>query len=462
MPSYPIIEKQTISLLLLILVCLLTWTPGYCESAFDSDEDAFEVFDGEVPAETAPEEKTPPGFAERFLKDTIFTLGYQFSHATNANAGVITNYGYLRQESETLFGGNYFFRFDGKVALIHGTDHRADAGNEDLFMQPRIRELYIQAGYETFSLKLGSQIIVWGKADTAAITDVVSPRNLSEFIFLDLEDSRFGQFALSADIYRESVNAFFFVSPYPDTDEMPDRGTRYDRELPGLDLFTLRRAEPGFGDLEYGIRLDKGFAKVEVSLMSGRFHVNSPVYHVTGEFVDASPALLEDYPAYTMVGSAATHAMESILLKLEVAYKDRFPLQGIGSNGAYVLVESDLIDASAGLEYNAGGRYLMTFEISNRHILDDVAALSGYDRDNASFYYTFGKDFLNQTLAFEYVLYYNINDRNIIHDARLTYDLTDSIEMRASYALFDIRDENSLLWQYRNEDRVTLEVNCFL
>lgn len=473
MSLHPLTKKQTICLPLLIMACLLTgsWTSGYCRSAFDSDEETAEIFDGDesfddlYPSDKATgkprEEKASPGFAARFLEDITFTLGYQFSHGTVGDPEIITNYGYLRQEFETLFGGNYFFRFDGKLAFIPRTDHRADARDEDPFLRPRLRELYLQAGYDDFSIKLGNQIIVWGKADTAAITDVVSPRDLSEFIFLDLEDSRFGQFTLSVDIYRGIGNAFFFITPYPDTDENPDDGTRYDRKLPGLDLFTIREVEPEFGDLEYGIRLDRDLSRTEVSLMAGRFYANSPVYHSSGEYEDTSPILIEDYPVYTMVGTAATYAMESILLKFELAYKNRFPLQGIDSENAYTRTESALLDVAAGLEYNANGRYLMTLEISNRHILGDLATLSAYDRDSTSFYYTFGKDFLNQTVEFEYVLYYHINDRNVIHDAQLTYDLTDSIEIRASYAIFNIRDEDSLLWQYREEDRITFDINCF-
>ncbi len=473
MYSHSLIKKPFIVLVVLAIAFLLTapWTSGYCRSAFDSDDDTVDVFDEDESvddshpsADTADE--TPggaetPGLATRFIKDATFTLGYQFSYGTTGDPAIVTNYGYLRQESEVLFGGNYFLRFDGKLSLVPRTDHRADAKDRDLFIDARLRELYLQAGYDDFSIKLGNQIIVWGKADTSAITDVISPRDLSEFIFVDLEDSRFGQFMLSADIYRDSLNAFFFVAPYPDTDEEPDGDTRYDRKLPGMDMFLVRREEPQFGDFEYGIRLDKNYSKTEVSLMAGRFFVNSPVYHHRGDFENAMPVVIKGYPDYGMAGAGVTYAMQSILLKFEAAYKSPISLQGMGVNSSYRQVESEIMDLAAGMEYNANGRYLMTFEIANRHIFGDMAGLSAFDRDSTSFYYTFTTDFWNQTLALEYVFYYRINDRSLFHDAQLTYDLTDSIEIKTSFAFFDIPDEESLLWQYREEDRITFEVQCF-
>ncbi|MCP4024406.1 MAG: hypothetical protein GY729_21365 [Desulfobacteraceae bacterium] len=481
-----IFKKQLVGMALVLLSCFLAgaMSPGFCQSAFDSDEDTLEVFedngkektildedsmedenlqifedDGTVTQKQLPLEKS--SLAHRFLDDSTFTLGYQFSLATGTNAEIVTNYAYLRHEYETLFCKNLFFKFDGKVKFIPETDHRADAEDKDLFLEGSVRELYLQAGYDDFSVKLGNQIIVWGKADTAAITDVVSPRDLSEFIFLELEDARFGQFMLSSDIYWDIANLFVFISPFPDTDREPDIGTRYFRTLPDLDSYAINENKPEFGDLEYGLRLSKTLEKTELSFMAGRFFANAPVYGHNGAFENDMPILRKDFAEYNMAGAAVSYAMQSFLLKFEGAFKNNFPLQGLDENNYYTIVASDIFDAMAGLEYNANDRYLLTFELSNRHIFGNMSTLPATDRDSTSFYFAYLKNFFNDTLEFEYIFYYHIQDENLFHDFQLTYDVTDNIEVKGSLALFNMQDKDSILWQYKDEDRITFEIRYY-
>ena len=250
------------------------------------------------------EQKRGNEFLSRLLDDSVFTLGWQLSHGLDENASLITNTGFIRHQFDRLIAGHLFFKFDGKLSLFLPSDHRSDAadeangtGSNDWKRQGRIRECYLQAGADAFSVKVGKQICVWGKADTVAVTDILAPRDRSEFVFIDLEDSRFGQWMISADFYLDVLNLFLFVSPCPAVDDAPDRGTRYyrgmsdeivvsgvnavpdaelilqDRLFDSPDPYPLQLQDdrPEWGDVEYGLKLDKSYEKTEVSLMAGRF-----------------------------------------------------------------------------------------------------------------------------------------------------------------------------------------------
>ena len=45
----------------------------------------------------------------------------------------------------------------------------------------RLKEAYTDLGFENFDLKVGNQVVVWGKSDGMPVTDVITPIDLSEF-----------------------------------------------------------------------------------------------------------------------------------------------------------------------------------------------------------------------------------------------------------------------------------------
>jgi hypothetical protein len=446
------------------LVCFIQGNVPVChaQSPFDSDDGDI-LFQEETAASLFDSgQSKKPIFWDTFLNDSTFTLGYHFSHGTNVESDIIDNAFYLRLEYETLFIRNFLFKFDGKGSLHPKTDHRTDAKDENIIFDGSVREAFFQAGYEKFSLKIGNQITIWGKADTAAITDVVSARDNSEFIFTRLEDARVGQLMISGNIFATDTSVFIFISPLPETDKEPDTNSRYDRPIDGIDFFSIKEDKPEFGDLEYGIKVDKTLSKTDFSIMTGHFYSNAALYDDKGYDENLKPVIEKTYPDYTMAGAALEHAWQSCLFKLELAFKNQFPLQGIDTRKRYVLAKKDVLDSVVGIEYNANDKYQMSFEISNRYIFSGTSELlPGTDKNSSAFYFTFTKDFLNQTLDFEYMFYHHLQEQNQFHHFRLTYDLTDTIQIQTGYACFNAQDENSLMWLYRKEDRINFEIKYF-
>lgn len=401
-------------------------------------------------------------FPEYFIESSRFTLGHQLSFGTRGSRDVITNYSYIRQEWEGLLYDNIFFKLDGKVALLPENDHRAEAEDKTVVVDSDLREMYLQAGFEKFSIKIGRQIVVWGKADTVAVTDVISPRDLSEFIFIKLEDSRFGQFMLSSDIYTESGDFFFFLTPLPGVDRVSDENTRYYRALPGALEYEIHRERPEALDSEFGARYGKLSGKTDFSLMAGHFFANSAVFDFSGDAVRDGSVLNKKYFEYDMIGAALSHAEESFLFKMEAAFKKNFSFQGVDDSERYIAKKADVFDAALGIEYNANDRYQMTFEISHRFVDENVSYFALSNKNSTACYYTFTKDFIHDTLQLEYIFYYHIQEKNAYNHIKLAYDLTDNTEIAMDYACFQVDDKKSALWAFRDEDRFTIEFKLFL
>lgn len=439
----------------LFLTVVLVPGFGYCQGGFDDDDDM--VFSS-APEELDEGEST--GLWDRFNDDSIITLGYRFSHTTGDDPGLVDNHGFVRLEYDTLIHDRLFFKLDGKLSLYPKTDHIADSREKSLVVDPSVKELYFQMGSDRVSFKLGKQIMIWGKADTVAITDVVSPRDRTDFIFQDLEDARNGNTMLSADIYTSVSDVTLFVSPMPDQDDLPDKGTQYYRQTADPEKFVVAEDEPGWGDWEFGIKADKDFEKAELSLMAGRFRSNLPILESEGGIRNSRSLLAETYPEYLMIGGAGIVVLPSVIFKGELAYKTGFGLQAVREE-EYTLERQDLVDMAVGAEYNANDRYQLTLELSNRYLISEPAAVPGVDRNHPAAYVTWTKDFFNQTLEAEYNHFLDFNHGDMVQGIRLTYDWTDTIEIETRYHRIRVRDSESWLRPFQDEDRITLDVRKF-
>ncbi|MFW5684660.1 MAG: DUF1302 family protein [Spirochaetota bacterium] len=65
-----------------------------------------------------------------------------------------------------------------------------------------LREAYLDYYTDFVDLRVGKQIVIWGRADGLAITDIVSPKDLSDFLIPDFRELRLGVIAVSANAYR--------------------------------------------------------------------------------------------------------------------------------------------------------------------------------------------------------------------------------------------------------------------
>ncbi len=414
------------------------------EDPFETEEDPFEDSN-----ETVIEKKES---IDSFLNDFTFAYSHKAAYSTH-DGEVFVNRSQLRGEWEKLISPILFVKLDGSVSAYLSKDHISQADDKDLSFQGNLREAYLQAGFEKFSIRAGKQIIVWGETDGGIINDVISPRDNSELIFIDLKDSRISQYMILADIYSDFGEFQLFSIPLPETDKNPGKGTRYDLSVFPTGTVIVNQ-EPEIMDFETGFRWKHTFDKFDLSLMVADLYMNAPVYTQQGA------AVYEQYDKYFFLGTGLSFTTSSFLFKLDAAYKKDYSLQAIDVTG-YQGSKKDILDTGLSVEYDANGKYTMNFELNNSHIIDYSSSLSVQNENSTGFYYLFNKNFLNELLDFQYVFYYQFQESSAFHQVTLKYKYTDNIEIKCDYTHFNIIDETSTLWSYRNENRIGLEVKFY-
>lgn len=114
------------------------------------------------------------------------------------------------------------FDYDrGRIVLRPRLDY--DALGERLAGD--LREAYLDVYFDRVDLRLGRQLIVWGKTDGTFVTDLLAPLDLTEFLAQPFDDLRLGVTAASATLYAGDFRVTGVAIPRRPTTLLPARGS---------------------------------------------------------------------------------------------------------------------------------------------------------------------------------------------------------------------------------------------
>ncbi len=213
-----------------------------------------------------------------------------------------------------------------------------------------IREAYIDLLGEGLELRVGKQVIAWGQAEGAFITDVVSPQDLRNFILSDFREIRKGIVgakgaALLGDWTLEAV-----WIPWFEPATLPAAGSYWHTaKTPDLSAVALPEQVPEnsevFGRIAYfgsgwNGELVGGYAWEDLPTASG-----SPM----------APSM--EYQRLTMLGGSMSFNIFSVVFRLESAgyFNRSFTALEVGMPPALVLYEKNQIHGLAGMDFSILG-----------------------------------------------------------------------------------------------------------
>jgi len=183
-------------------------------------------------------------------------------------------------ETRNLVGGTL------QIKALPRLNESLDAKIEGRLAEPDIRgrpgygpESQLLEGYLTIhfghaDLRIGKQIVAWGRADGINPTDNLTPRNYRVLLPLE-EDQRFGTTSARLDTYlSQALTLTVFVSPYfePDRFPLPTTGLAVETQKPG---HTLSSTEEGIrlnkvsGDFDWSLSYYHGYSLIPTAGSTG-------------------------------------------------------------------------------------------------------------------------------------------------------------------------------------------------
>lgn len=296
--------------------------------------------------ETATAAPQPTDAAKEFWQpagSVTFSSAYNYAHQVPPVGqpdyrGLSRLRGKLNLEWEAPLGEHWqgflsgYGYYDAAYA-VNGRSDYADTLLDEQESELELGETWLRGRFDAVDLTVGRQIVVWGKSDNLRVVDVVNPLDNREPGMVDIEDLRLPLTMARLDYYRGDWG--FTALAIPEI--------RFTRNPPfGSDYFPFPAPLPpeqipndGGSNTEYALAASGTFSGWDLSLHWAQLFDDSP-------YTAAGPQLR--HARLTMVGAATTVAIESWLLKGEVA---RF--EGIHLTGVVAAQRRD--DLLLGIEY---------------------------------------------------------------------------------------------------------------
>jgi len=331
--------------------------------------------------------------------DGALTLGAAYNYAHDAPTTGQSDYrGLSRLRAKLNLGldltlandwrgylGGYGY-YDAAYAL-HGRDEYSDAVLDEYQSEAELGEAWVQGRLNhNTDLKLGRQIVVWGKSDNIRVTDVINPLDNREPGMVDIEDLRlplgmarldyyvgeWGLSALAIPEIRFNKNAPYGGEFYPYPTAMPKEITPSD----------------GGEHTEYALAANGIFSGWDLSLYWAQLYDDIPhrVLTTTG------PEL--HHNRLTMSGVATNVAINNWLIKAEAAYFSGLRYEALPGK------QLSRTDALLGLEYSGFSDTTLSLEVVNRHMNEYTPVLrsEGIEEDIWQCALRYQGDFLHARL----------------------------------------------------------------
>ncbi len=325
-----------------------------------------------------------------------------------------------------------------------------------------LREAYLEYSSSTWDLRIGRQIIIWGKADGAQVTDIISPWDLTEFLARDYEDIRTAVDALKFRLLGNKVNLEFVWVPFFKPAVLPSQDNPWALPLPAVDdnnlqLIFLEPIKPGkkIGNSELFGKVSMYLSGIDVAFSVFNTWDDFGVTH-RSFFVDSSVTRLEIQQEYYRVsgfGAEFSMPLSEFVFRGEAAFyfKKRFETD----DPAGGIFKKNNMNCLVGIDWYPGNDWILSAQLMDNIILDYESPI---EDDSHTFTATImmEKKLLRQILVISNLLYFGFNEMDFFNRLSIDYALTDELHILIGVDLFG--GDKGLFGQFKENKEAFLKV----
>ncbi len=309
-----------------------------------------------------------------------------------------------------------------------------------------INEAYLMKNLTPhLDLKVGRQIVVWGKSDSIRVTDVLNPLDLRWPGMVDIRFLRLPVTMTKLDYFHGYWNLGGMLIHEPRFNKVPVYNSEF---YPGNQ--TLPKAEePGvsWDNQQAALAVNGIFSGWDISVYGGYLYNQAPRVDLR---------LRRVYDKSLMAGMATNIALGNWLIKGEAAYWDGLKFSNLPTE------DKSRLDLLIGFDYSGFTDTLISLELANRHLFEFDPRLEqmpdNQKEDWNQFSIRYVRDFVNDTLHLTLLVssYGLIVSDGGFERFQVEYDLSDAITLTGGVVLYqsgdypafsDIGDNDRLLFE---------------
>ena len=270
----------------------------------------------------------------------------------------------LSDKYKLKISGDMFY--DAIYDIYSTNDYRDDI-TDAYKTQLRLDDTYIQGRLASkIDLKVGRQIVVWGKSDSIRVTDVINPLDNRLPGMTDIEDLRLSVAMAKLDYYLGMWNlSAMIIGESRIMLEAPPRSEFFpvDEVFPAAPdpFIELVAPESSLENMQFAFAANGVFSGWDLSFYAA--DVLDQKWHINPQ------TLKREVGKVKMLGSAVNIVQGSWLLKSEIALLD-----GVKYNST--TDAKSRFDALVGVDYMGITDTVLSLEVASRHIFEYEAQMS--------------------------------------------------------------------------------------
>lgn len=324
---------------------------------------------------------------------------------------------------EKKFNKNDIF---GEININPVFEYNIETESEDF----KFKEAYIDFYFPNFDLRAGEQKLTWGKSDGIVVTNIVNPRDYTVHPVVEYSDQFKGVNALKLNLYPKNDN--FEVVWIPEfqsatmnknilLNKIPENFTKDDSEK---DIATE------FNNSELFMRYSSIGQKYDYEIMAAYSWDDEPTLHKNFQKMSVIP----QHHRLTTVGGSISTMIGPYIIRGEGAYvsgnyfnleNPKFHINDYPEG----VIEKDIAKWLVGVDYNYEG-YLLSAQFMQKAILDYQEEIVS-DKLSNKMTFLVQKDFMRSKLNTEINFHYNLNDEVLMAKPTISYDYSDTINLKA-------------------------------
>ncbi len=326
----------------------------------------------------------------------------------------------------------------------------------------RLREAYLDLYFDNFDLRIGKQQIVWGKADGVFITDIVSPKNLFQFLLPDFDEIRMGVVGAKFDYYLGDNTLELVWLPVFTPTELPSKNSlwfpKIDFMIPPTFDYSKQNVTPSLENSEVFAKYSALTSLVDFELMAGYMWDDDATMFSS---IMPNPnggmnlTLTPEHNRLSLAGGSFSTTVGPFVFRGEGAYyfgKYFNTVNPAVNNGA---IQKDYIHYMLGTDFtlfdiNFSAQFIQKAIMDYEDIIKPTSLFKDETNNMMTFLARYST--LNETLNLEFFTYYDFEYDGALMRPRVLYDYSDSINLQLGANIF--LGTEGLFGQYNKNDMI--------
>ncbi len=458
-----------------LLACVWAWAPG----AFAADAALDDLFDLDAPIEGAEEavdaapagEVAPPsaGQATPGISATGEMAGATGAQGQPRLSGFVelsgayttsdrSHWSKQRARFELAATGRVGSGLRYKVsaraevdaAYLGGGHDYPDAVRNDQRRDFALRETYLDFGSGDLEFRVGRQHVVWGEVVGMFVADVVSARDMREYLLPEFEQMRTPQWAVRTEYFAGDTHLEFLWIPSPSHDDIGKPGADfYPYPLPdGTPVHVVKRGTE-LSNSNWGVRASRLISGWDLSAFYYESLDTTPTLYAlpTGTFELRNDRIRQ-------VGATFSKDMGEFILKGEAVHTHGRSFNTQDPSARYGLRESDTLDYVLGVDLPADD-WRFNVQLYGRTSFDHASGMYS-DRNEHGMTFLVNRKFLSDFEA-EVLYVTSFNRSDYMLRPRLVWNVAQEWRAQAGVDLFH-GPAQGLFGRFDDSDRVYVEL----